>query len=658
MGNSHTPTSTTSPNATPVHDSQGFAPQTAPEALTDQGFVPQVAQELVAFPCLDTQSDGNRSYASPSIFRSSGLSPPDVEHFGNMQGVSKDGRRGVFEVPIPPQEKDPTAVMSTPAAEQAAQLGQLESPMDAPAGSKKRRGFDTPPSDESVGGKYIKWEEPNQDLQLALIQSTMEKIQQGDQELMALVSELEDFQVALPSQELVPVEESSAQLEFPFEEGWTTGFSSPHLALPSSRSLVATGPPETQAMRPPMAPSMGVTMAPSMGVTMAPSMGVTMAPSMGAPIAPAMGATMAPSMGIPMDLSVGLQMESTMGSQMDLSKGPSSGPESGAGLSGGEGGPQEQPEDDIFPWTLPQVYAYFESQMGQIQTNVEGILFQEMGMLRQHITDEKILMVQQCQKLVEDLKSAQGTSGGAIDVAHIQKEVEKKLTSGLALLEDLLERKVGLLEAKLTADLHSGIGHLSGQFSLLQGQVAQDARAREQAWAVHMGRLERETLARHVSLQDLVKRIARSMMDKMQQLILQTPPPPPPPCHYAAMGRPEVELRRSMPSCQPRFEQSLQEVQDLFARNVSISQMPTSTCSVQNAQKFRVLHLQCPRLHLTWQLTPLGKCMWCHHLLGQFPVLPRQMRMLFLPSVLEVKAQILGTCLHLFPTHSIPSHFQ
>jgi hypothetical protein len=270
---------------------------------------------------------------------------------------------------------------------------------------------------------------------------------------------------------------------------------------------------------------------------------------------------------------------------MDLSKGPSSGPESGAGLSGGEGGPQEQPEDDIFPWTLPQVYAYFESQMGQIQTNVEGILFQEMGMLRQHITDEKILMVQQCQKLVEDLKSAQGTSGGAIDVAHIQKEVEKKLTSGLALLEDLLERKVGLLEAKLTADLHSGIGHLSGQFSLLQGQVAQDARAREQAWAVHMGRLERETLARHVSLQDLVKRIARSMMDKMQQLILQTPPPPPPPCHYAAMGRPEVELRRSMPSCQPRFEQSLQEVQDLFARNVSISQMPTSTCAVQNAQK-------------------------------------------------------------------------
>ena len=58
--------------------------------------------------------------------------------------------------------------------------------------------------------------------------------------------------------------------------------------------------------------------------------------------------------------------------------------------------------------------------------------------------------------------------------------------------------------------------------------MAQDARAREQAWAVHMGRLERETLARHVSLQDLVKRISRSIIDKMQQLILQTPPPPVP----------------------------------------------------------------------------------------------------------------------------------
>ena len=105
MGNSQAQIATTSPNATPVHDSQGFAPQTAPEALTDQGFVPQVAQELVAFPCLDTQNDGNRSYASPSIFGSSGLSPPDVEHFGNMQGVSKDGRRGVFEVPSPPKKK-------------------------------------------------------------------------------------------------------------------------------------------------------------------------------------------------------------------------------------------------------------------------------------------------------------------------------------------------------------------------------------------------------------------------------------------------------------------------------------------------------------------------------------------------------------------------
>jgi hypothetical protein len=358
-------------------------------------------------------------------------------------------------------------------------------------------------------------------------------------------------------------------------------------------------------------------------------------------------------MGIPMDLSVGLQMESTMGSQMDLSKGPSSGPESGAGLSGGEGGPQEQPEDDIFPWTLPQVYAYFESQMGQIQTNVEGMLFQEMGMLRQHITDEKILMVQQCQKLVEDLKSAQGTSGGAIDVAHIQKEVEKKLTSGLALLEDLLERKVGLLEAKLTADLHSG-----SQFSLLQGQVAQDARAREQAWAVHMGRLERETLARHVSLQDLVKRIARSMMDKMQQLIVQTPPPPLPPAITQPWGGQRWSCGGPCPVASPGLSKVCKK-----CRICLPGMCPFHKCQLLHAQckmpkKFRVLHLQCPRLHLTWQLTPLGKCMWCHHLLGQFPALPPEMLMLSLPLLLEVKAQLLGTCPHLSPMHSIPSHFQ
>ena len=179
---------------------------------------------------------------------------------------------------------------------------------------------------------------------------------------------------------------------------------------------------------------------------------------------------------------------------------------------------------DDFPWSLQQCYGYLESQLGLVQSNVEAIVAQEIGMLRQQVIAEKISMVEQCSKLVEDVKNARGASG-TIDEALLKKEIEKRVTDGLALMEDILDKKMVALEAKLSVDLHHGLAQLSGQMGQWQAQMARAHEAFEQRATAEQARHAQEALMRHISLQDLVKKFMKSSKEKMEHLAAQVVPP-------------------------------------------------------------------------------------------------------------------------------------
>jgi hypothetical protein len=185
--------------------------------------------------------------------------------------------------------------------------------------------------------------------------------------------------------------------------------------------------------------------------------------------------------------------ETPMGPAGVPEMGPASGPDLESDVDMGEGRGQVQ---DDFPWTLPQCYAYLDSQMGLIQSNLESIVAQEIGMLRQQVAAEKISMVEHCAKLVEDIKNARGAPG-TIDEVLLQKEIDRRVRVALALMDDILDKKIVALEAKLSVDLHQGFTQLSGQLGQWQAQVVGAQKALDQKTAAALARHQQEGLLRH-----------------------------------------------------------------------------------------------------------------------------------------------------------------
>lgn len=237
------------------------------------------------------------------------------------------------------------------------------------------------------------------------------------------------------------------------------------------------------------------------------------------------------------------------------------------------GGDHESMHAEEFTWSLPQVYAYLESQISVVQTNVEEIMARECQRFHEELLQVKVEFLE---KLMQQMEAQKASLDGDISASH----VDQKISDGISLCEDALDGKMAQMEERFHKSLHELNVQVGMQLMALQKHFQHELDERDRKWTLALLKNSDEALTTRKALDLFIGHVmgaVKELQESIRVLMMQPTD--------AKMSEVQQKLATFAIS-EPRESQISQIPTSKFAFSHSSIQVPKTEFSFTHAQNF------------------------------------------------------------------------